>query len=41
MTCMTYSAQVDLRFGDLTHQLLGFGVGIGAGNLRRKGFHLL
>ena len=41
MARMTYSAQVDLRFGDSARELLGLSVGAGPGNLRRKRFHLL
>ena len=41
MPRITHAAQIDLRFGDLARELLGFRVGAGPGNLARKRFHLL
>jgi hypothetical protein len=36
-----HAAHIDLRFGDLARELLGFRVGVGRGDLARKRFDLL
>ena len=41
MAGISHPAQIDLRFGDLAREVLGFRVGAGPGNLARKRFHLL
>ena len=41
MAGISHAAQVDLRFGDLAREVLGFRVGAGPGDLTRKRFHLL
>ena len=41
MAGISHAAQIDLRFGDLAREVLGFRVGAGPGNLARKRFHLL
>ena len=41
MAGISHAAQIDLRFGDLAREVLGFRVGVGPGNLTRKRFHLL
>ena len=41
MAGISHAAQIDLRFGDLTREVLGFRVSVGPGNLARKRFHLL
>ena len=41
MARIPHTAQIDLRFGDLARELLGFRVGVGPGNFARKRFHLL
>jgi len=38
---MTYSAQVDLRFGDSARELPDFRSRISPGNFARKRFHFL
>ena len=41
MAGISHAAQVDVRFGDLAREVLGFRVGAGPGDLTRKRFHLL
>ena len=41
MAGISYAAQIDLRFGDLTREVLGLRVSVGPGNLARQRFHLL
>ena len=41
MPRISHPAQIDLRFGHPTRELLGFGIGTGAGDLARKRFNLL
>ena len=41
MAGISHAAQIDLRFGDLAREFLGFRVGAWPGNLARKRFHLL
>jgi len=40
MACIAHAAQIDLRFGDATRQLLDFRVSAGPRDLTRKSFHL-
>jgi hypothetical protein len=40
MARIAHAAQIDLGFGDLTRELLGFRVSPGPGDLARKRFHL-
>ena len=41
MAGKSHPAQIDLRFGDLEREVLGFRGSAGAGNLARKRYHLL
>ena len=41
MAGISHAAQIDLRFGDLTCEVLGFRVSVGPGDLTRKRLHLL
>ena len=41
MACVPHAAQIDLRFGDLARELLGFRISAGPGDLTRKRLHLL
>jgi hypothetical protein len=38
---ISHAAQIDLRFGDPPRELFGCRLGVWAGDLARKGFHLL
>jgi hypothetical protein len=41
MAGTSHAAQIDLRFGDLTREVLGFSVSVGPSDLARQCFHLL
>ncbi len=41
MAGISHAAQIDLRFGDSTREVLGFRVSVRPGDLTRKRFHLL
>jgi hypothetical protein len=41
MAGISHAAHIDLRFGDLARQLLGFRICAGAGDLPCERFHLL
>jgi hypothetical protein len=41
MSGISHASKIDLRFGNLTREVLGFRVSPGPGNLARQRFYLL